>query len=70
VATNLPLPHKPQKGDGYCLPACVQVVLAYLGISRSQDAIIKTLGLNPPFGFSHAPTFSIRNDIWLNFMIL
>ena len=54
VAANLPLPHKPQPGDGYCLPACVQMVFAYLGISRTQDAIAKTLRLNPPFGTRHS----------------
>ena len=30
MAATLPLPHKPQQGDGYCLPACVQMVLAHL----------------------------------------
>jgi ABC-type bacteriocin/lantibiotic exporter with double-glycine peptidase domain len=30
------------------------MVLAYLGISRSQDSIGKTLGLNPPFGVRHS----------------
>ncbi|MBE7557302.1 MAG: C39 family peptidase [Anaerolineales bacterium] len=54
MAANLPLPHKPQQGDGYCLPACAQMVLAYLGISRTQDALAKTLGLNPPFGTRHS----------------
>lgn len=54
MAVNLPLSHKSQKGEGYCLPACVQMVLAYLGISRSQDSIGKTLGLNPPFGVRHS----------------
>lgn len=54
MAANLPLPHKPQKGDGYCLPACIQMVLAYLGISRTQDALAKTLGVNPPFGTRHS----------------
>lgn len=54
MAANLPLPHKPQKGDGYCLPACAQMVLAYLGISRSQESLGKTLGLNPLFGTRHS----------------
>lgn len=54
MAAGLPLSHKPQKGDGYCLPACVQMVLAYLGISRSQESIGKALALNPPFGTRHS----------------
>ena len=28
----LNVPHYPQTDDGYCLPACVQMVLAYLGL--------------------------------------
>ena len=54
MAAYLSLPHKAQKGDGYCLPACVQMVLAYLGISRSQESIGQELGLNPPFGVRHS----------------
>ena len=54
VAATLPLPHKPQQGDGYCLPACVQMVLANLGITRTQEALAKILGLNPPFGTRHS----------------
>lgn len=30
------------------------MVLAYLGISRTQDALANTLGLNPPFGVRHS----------------
>lgn len=30
------------------------MVLAYLGLSRTQDALGKTLGLNPPFGTRHS----------------
>jgi ABC-type bacteriocin/lantibiotic exporter with double-glycine peptidase domain len=30
------------------------MVLAYLGISRTQAALAKTLGLNPPFGTRHS----------------
>ena len=54
MAANLSLLHNPQKGDGYCLPACVQMVLAYLDISQSQESIGKTLELNPPFGTRHS----------------
>ncbi|MCL4301550.1 MAG: C39 family peptidase [Anaerolineae bacterium] len=41
AAANLPLSHKSQKGDGYCLPACIQMVLAYLGISRHKSQLAK-----------------------------
>ena len=54
MAANLPLPHKSQQGDGYCLPACVQMVLAYFGFFHSQDAIGRALDLNPLFGVPHS----------------
>jgi ABC-type bacteriocin/lantibiotic exporter with double-glycine peptidase domain len=54
MAINLPLLHKPQRGDGYCLPACVQMIFAYLGMDYSQEVIGKKLGLNPPLGTSHS----------------
>ncbi len=54
MAANLPLAHKKQKDDGYCLPTCVQMVLAYLGISRSQEVLGQELGLKPPFGTRHS----------------
>ena len=46
----LKIPYYPQKADGYCLPACVQMVLAYLNISRSQDALGRKLGIRLPLG--------------------
>ncbi|MBE7469862.1 MAG: hypothetical protein DPW09_20670 [Anaerolineae bacterium] len=36
MSNSLPIPHRPQLADGYCLPACVQMVLAYWGIERDQ----------------------------------
>ena len=54
MAANLSLLHNRQKGDGYCLPACTQMVLAYLGISHSQESLGKILALNPPFGTRHS----------------
>lgn len=40
----LSLPHFQQSADGYCLPACARMVLAYLGINRSEPEISRTLG--------------------------
>ena len=34
-----------QKGAGYCLPACVQMVLAFNGMQRSQEDIAMQLGI-------------------------
>src|SRR5262245_49114014 len=42
---NLTVPHRRQLDFGYCLPACIEMVLAYYGISRSQAEIATQLGL-------------------------
>ncbi|MFN8493460.1 MAG: C39 family peptidase [Caldilineaceae bacterium] len=39
------VPYFPQQADGYCLPACAQMTLAHLGISRSQTVLGRQLGL-------------------------
>ena len=39
----LPAPHYEQSRDGYCLPACVQMVLAYLGDERTEASLVKYL---------------------------
>lgn len=41
----LNVPYFLQQADGYCLPACAQMVLAYLGIARSQNELGRQLGL-------------------------
>ncbi|MCB0088080.1 MAG: C39 family peptidase [Caldilineaceae bacterium] len=38
MSSSLSVPHFPQQADGYCLPACVQMVMAYWGIDRSIEA--------------------------------
>ena len=34
---ELSVPHIQQIEDGYCLPACVEMVLAFYGIQRSHE---------------------------------
>ncbi len=46
----LSLPYHPQQTEGYCLPACVQMVLAYFGIKRSQNEIAHQLGMRTEIG--------------------
>ncbi len=46
----LQVPHYRQKANGYCLPACVQMALAYQNISRSQEAVGRKLGIRLPLG--------------------
>jgi ABC-type bacteriocin/lantibiotic exporter with double-glycine peptidase domain len=50
VAQNLLALHKQQIADGYCLPACAEMALAYWGISNSQQKISRTLKLRPGLG--------------------
>ena len=40
----LPVPHFEQSRDGTCLPACVQMVLAYLGDKRTEADLATFLG--------------------------
>lgn len=40
----LDVPHFEQSGEGYCLPACARMVLAYLGIERTEAEIAQLLG--------------------------
>lgn len=39
------VPHVRQIEDGYCLPACVEMVLAFYGIHRPQAQIAKQLDI-------------------------
>ncbi len=52
----LPIQHSLQQADGYCLPACAQMVLRYLGVSRSQKHLGRQLGVIADWG---APMFHI-----------
>lgn len=51
----LPVPHFQQSDDGYCLPACVRMALAYLGIEKAEPEISKLLGTQE-FG---TPSFAV-----------
>jgi len=53
---RLQIPHFQQSAEGYCLPACVRMVLAYWGLSRSETAIRRVLGTRV-FG---TPTFAVE----------
>ncbi len=50
MSNNLQIPHFQQKVDEFCLPACVQMVLAFWGIQREQVEIAKELGTIPNAG--------------------
>ncbi len=44
------IPYHKQLDDGYCLPACAQMVFAYWDIARSQKTIGEQLGMRLPLG--------------------
>ncbi len=46
----LQVPHRLHLADGYCLPACVQMVLAYWGIEQDQHALALQMGTIPDSG--------------------
>lgn len=50
MAAWLHVPHSQQHADDYCLPACAQMALAYLGVSRSQAALARALRLRRGLG--------------------
>ncbi len=53
---RLHLPHFQQSADGYCLSACVRMVLAYWGLQRSEAEIGRILGARN-FG---TPSFAVK----------
>jgi len=54
----LSVPHFPQSAEGYCLSACARMVLAYLGIERSEAEVSQVLGAQE-YG---TPTFAIQHE--------
>ncbi len=56
MSNVLSLPHFRQSAEGYCLPTCVRMVLAYLGLERSEVEVSQVLGAQA-FG---TPSFAVR----------
>jgi len=50
MANVLNVPHFPQTTEGGCLPACAQMVLAYLGEEHSQAELVRKLGTRSHIG--------------------
>lgn len=40
----LAIPHRTEAFAGACLPACLQMALAYFGVNRSQEQIARQIG--------------------------
>ena len=52
----LDVPCHPQKSDGYCLPACVQMVLDHLGLPYVQEQLARELDvLRPLWAWTSKP---------------
>lgn len=67
MSNGLSVPHYPQQADGFCLPACVQMVLSYWGIRRTQDRLARLLHTIPGAGTpgSRLRQLAVRNvDIY------
>jgi len=50
VVARLPVPHRRQQSEAGCPLACVEMVLAYWGQARSQEALSRKLGTDPDVG--------------------
>jgi ABC-type bacteriocin/lantibiotic exporter with double-glycine peptidase domain len=59
----LNVPHHHQESDGYCLPACVQMVLDYLGLPCTQEQLACELDVRPPLGAPASNVLRLRSDV-------
>lgn len=58
----LDVPFHTQLDDGYCLPACVQMVLDYLGLSVTQGRLARQIELREPLGAPASNVTRLRSD--------
>ena len=63
MAKHLAVPYYPQKGDGYCLAACAQMVLAYQNIVNTQTYLAQIIRVRPSLGTAtrHIQRLSSKN---------
>ena len=61
---SLAVPFRQQIGIGYCLPACVQMVLAYYGTERSQAEIARQLTMIPKVGVPVSRVARLSSKQW------
>ena len=60
MPTRLPVPHRPQQSEAGCLPACVEMVLAYWGIEQTQGELAARLGTDPVGGTPCSRVLQLR----------
>jgi len=56
-------PHREQTQSSDCLPACAQMVLAYLGLPSTQDRLARELDVRPPLGAPASSVIRLRSDV-------
>lgn len=61
MSNILPVPYRRQELDAGCLPACAQMVLAYLGVQCSQAEIARLLGTHPQAGTPYSCLVRLRS---------
>lgn len=59
----LNLKHFPQEAEAGCLPACAQMVLAYLGISHSQTSLAEMLATHPQMGARFSNIVHLQSNL-------
>ncbi len=58
----LNVPHYGQLDDGYCLPACVKMVLEYAGLLVKQRQLARDLGVRAPLGAPASNITRLQSD--------
>ena len=61
MAAIIRIPYSRQLAEGYCLPACAQMVFAHLGISCSQPELARTLGVIKNLGVPASQVIRLRS---------
>jgi ABC-type bacteriocin/lantibiotic exporter with double-glycine peptidase domain len=61
MLNNLTVPFFRQETDSGCLPACAQMVLAHLGLTRSQANLACILDAHPIVGTPHSHIARLRS---------
>ena len=61
---QLSIPHRRQIGDGFCLPACVEMVLASQNAQHNQIDIALTLGTLPDIGTPFSAIIRLSSQIY------
>lgn len=62
MASRIEVTFSPQIADGYCLPACAQMVLAYIGIERTQEQLAHIMGLVENLGIPASRILRLQSN--------